>query len=157
MDINTLSIKFTIDREISYFRYLFSNSKSGFMWQFLVRFILRNRIQILIFIGLITVFMGYKGSQIKMSYEMARMLPKEHSITIEYEEFKKQFGQDGSVIFVAIQDPDLFTLEHFNDWYDLSYDVLKMNGVKEVISVARIYNLTRNDSLKKFDFLIYCT
>lgn len=123
------------------------------MWQFLVRFILRNRIQILIFIGLITVFMGYKGSQIKMSYELARMLPKEDSITIEYEEFKKQFGQDGSVIFIAIQDPDLFTLDHFSDWYDLSNDVLKMNGVKEVLSVARIYNLTRNDSLKKFDFL----
>ena len=122
------------------------------MWQFLVRFILRNRIQILIFIGLVTAFMAYEGSQIKMSYEMARMLPKDDSITIEYEEFKRQFGQDGSVIFVAIQDPDLFTLDHFNDWYDLSYDVLEMDGVKEVLSVARIYNLTRNDSLKKFDF-----
>ncbi|MEE4260203.1 MAG: MMPL family transporter [Bacteroidales bacterium] len=122
------------------------------MWQFLVRFILRNRIQILIFIGLVTAFMAYEGSQIKMSYEMARMLPKDDSITIEYEEFKKQFGQDGSVIFVAIQDPDLFTMDHFNDWYDLSYDVLEMNGVKDVLSVARIYNLTRNDSLKKFDF-----
>ncbi len=96
--------------------------------------------------------MAYEGSQIKMSYEMARMLPKDDSITIEYEEFKKQFGQDGSVIFVAIQDPDLFTMDHFNDWYDLSYDVLEMNGVKDVLSVARIYNLTRNDSLKKFDF-----
>ena len=122
------------------------------MWQFLVRFILRNRIPILIFIGLATAFMGYKGSQIKMSYELARMLPKDDSITIEYEEFKKQFGQDGSVIFIAIQDPDLFTIDHFNDWYDLSYDVLKMNGVEEVLSVARLYNLTRNDSLKKFDF-----
>lgn len=123
------------------------------MWQFLVRFILRNRVSILIVIGLITLFMGYEGSQIKMSYEMARMLPKDDSITVEYEEFKKEFGQDGSVIFIAIQDPDLFTLDHFNDWYDLSYDVLDMNGVQEVLSVARIYNLTRNDSLKKFDFL----
>jgi len=122
------------------------------MWQFLVRFILRNRIQILIFIGLVTAFMAYEGSQIKMSYEMARMLPKDDSITVEYEEFKKQFGQDGSIIFVAIQDPDLFTLGHFNDWYDLSYDVMEMDGVKEVLSVARIYNLVRNDSLKKFNF-----
>ena len=123
------------------------------MWQYLVRFILRNRILILIVIGLLTAFLGYKGSQIKMSYEMARMLPKNDSINIEYEHFKEQFGQDGSVIFVAIQDPELFTLNHFNDWYDLSYDVLKMNGVQEVVSVARLYNLSRNDSLKKFDFL----
>lgn len=123
------------------------------MWQFIVRLILRNRVAILILIGLITIFMGYQGSQIKMSYTMARMLPKSDPITVEYEDFKKQFGQDGSVIFVAIQDPELYSLEHFNDWYDLSYDVLDVYGVQEVVSVARLYNLIRNDSLKKFDFL----
>jgi len=122
------------------------------MWQFLVRIILRNRPLILIIIGLITLFMAYKGSQVKMSYEMARMLPKDNPINIQYEKFKKQFGQDGSIIFVAIQDPDLFTLQHFNDWYDISNDVYKMDGVQEVLSVTRIYNLIRNDSLKKFDF-----
>ncbi len=123
------------------------------MWQLLVRFILRNRIAILVVIGLFTIFMGYKGSQIKMTYEMARMLPEDNPTTIEYENFKKQFGQDGSVIFVAIQDPELFTLTHFDDWYDLSYEVLHMDGVQEVVSVARLFNLIRNDSLKKFDFL----
>lgn len=123
------------------------------MWQFLVRLILRNRPLILIIISLITIFMAYKGSQVKMSYEMARMLPKDNQYNIDYDNFKKQFGQDGSVIFVAIQDPDLFTLEHFNAWYDLSNEVHELSGVEEVLSVARIYNLTRNDSLKKFDFL----
>jgi len=123
------------------------------MWQFLVRLILRNRPLILIIISLITIFMAYKGLQVKMSYEMARMLPKDNQYNIDYDNFKKQFGQDGSVIFVAIQDPDLFTLEHFNAWYDLSNEVHGLSGVEEVLSVARIYNLTRNDSLKKFDFL----
>ncbi|MCF6171931.1 MAG: MMPL family transporter [Bacteroidales bacterium] len=123
------------------------------MWQFLVRLILRNRVIILIIIGLLTIFMGYEGKNIKMSYQLARMLPQSDPITIEYENFKKQFGQDGSVIFVAIQDPELYTLEHFDDWYDLSYDVLNVHGVQEVVSVARLYNLIRNDSLKKFDFL----
>jgi len=123
------------------------------MWQFLVRLILRNRPLILIIISLITIFMAYKGSQVKMSYEMARMLPKDNQYNVDYDNFKKQFGQDGSVIFVAIQDPDLFTLEHFNAWYDLSNEVHELSGVEEVLSVARIYNLTRNDSLKKFDFL----
>ena len=123
------------------------------MWQFLVRLILRNRVVILIIIGLLTIFMGYEGMNIKMSYQLARMLPKSDPITIEYENFKKQFGQDGSVIFVAIQDPELYSLEHFDDWYDLSYDVLNVHGVQEVVSVARLYNLIRNDSLKKFDFL----
>ena len=123
------------------------------MWQFLVRFILRNRLFILITIGILTILMGYLGSKIKMSYEMARMLPSSDPINIEYENFKKQFGLDGNVIFVAIQDPKLYTLDHFNSWYDLSNEVLEINGIQEVVSVARLYNLLRNDSLKKFQFL----
>ncbi len=123
------------------------------MWQFVVRLILRNRLAILITIGLLTVFMGWKGSGIKMSYEMARMLPETDPITQEYEKFKTQFGQDGSVIFVAVQDPELFTLEHFNQWYDISYQILKIDGVEEVLSVGRVFNLVKNDSLKKFEFL----
>ncbi len=122
------------------------------MWQFIVRLILRNRPAILIIIALLTIFMGWQGSKIQMSYEMARMLPKDNEVTLEYEDFKKQFGQDGSVIFVAIEDDDLFNIDHFNKWYDLSYELLEFDGVQEIISVARIYNLTRNDSLKKFDF-----
>ena len=97
--------------------------------------------------------MGYLGTKTKMSYEMARMLPSSDPISVKYEEFKKQFGLDGNVIFVAIQDPELFTIDHFNSWYDLGNDVLKINGIQEVVSVARLYNLIRNDSLKKFQFL----
>ncbi len=123
------------------------------MWQFVVRLILRNRLAILITIGLLTVFMGWKGSEIKMSYEMARMLPESDPITQEYEDFKTQFGQDGSVIFVAIQDPELFSIDHFNEWYDISYKILEVEGVQEVLSVGRVFNLTRNDSLRKFEFL----
>jgi len=93
------------------------------------------------------------GSKIKMSYEMARMLPSSDPKSIEYENFKKQFGLDGNVIFVAIQDPDLFTTDHFNSWYDLGNEVLEIYGVQEVVSVSRLYNLIRNDSLKKFQFL----
>ncbi len=122
------------------------------MWQFIVRLILRNRISILIGIGLLTIFMGYKGSKIKMSYEMARMLPKADSINVEYEKFKAEFGQDGSVIFVALKDPQLYTLGHYRDWYDLSNAVDKIHGVEEVVSTARLYNLIRNDQEKKFDF-----
>ena len=122
------------------------------MWQFIVRLILRNRISILVIIGLLTIFMAYIGSGIKMSYEMARMLPKSDSINIEYEKFREEFGQDGSVIFVAIQDPELYSLSHYRDWYNLSNDVNNIYGVQEVVSTARIYNLVRNDDEKKFDF-----
>jgi len=96
--------------------------------------------------------MAYKGSGIKMTYEMARMLPKSDSIYVEYEKFKNEFGQDGSVIFVAVNDPNLYSLDHFRDWYKLSNSVNKIYGVEGVVSTARLYNLNRNDEKKKFDF-----
>jgi len=92
------------------------------------------------------------GSRVKMSYEMARMLPESDSTIIAYENFKKQFGEDGSVMFVGMQDEKLFDLEHFQAWYTLTNKVRQIEGVEEAISLARIFQLKRNDSLKKFDF-----
>jgi predicted RND superfamily exporter protein len=125
------------------------------MWQFLVRFILRNRLAILIVIGLLTVFMGWEGSKVQLSYELAKMLPSTDPTSIEYNKFKQEFGQsgDGSVSFVAVQDPDLFKLDHFQTWYDITNELMKIKGVQQVVSAARVFNLVRNDSLHKFNFV----
>ena len=122
------------------------------MWKFLVRHILRDRVGILIAIALVTIFMGYKATQVKLSYEMTRMLPANDSTTIIYEKFKKQFGEDGSVMFIGIEDKNIFQLNEFNDWFDLSARIRKINGVEEVLSSTRLYQLVKNDSLKKFEF-----
>ena len=52
------------------------------MWKYLVRHILRNRLINIIVIALITVFMGWQATRVKMSYEMARMLPESDSTSI---------------------------------------------------------------------------
>jgi uncharacterized protein len=126
------------------------------VWNFFVRHILRDRAGILIAIGLITAFMGYEAREIKLSYEMARMLPANDSTTIRYENFKKKFGEDGAVMFIGIQDNSIFSISHFNDWYDLSIKLKNIQGVEEVLSITRLYKLVKNDSLKKFDFLPVC-
>jgi len=125
------------------------------MWQFLVRFILRNRLAILIVIGLLTIFMGYEGSKVQLSYKLAKMLPASNPTSIEYKKFQKEFGQsgDGSISFIAVKDPKLFTLQHFDDWYDLTHKLMKIKGVKQVVSAARVFTLVRDDSLHKFDFV----
>jgi len=125
------------------------------MWQFLVRFILRNRLAILIAIGLLTIFMGWEGSKVQLSYELAKMLPSTDSTSIEYNEFQKEFGQsgDGGVSFVAVQDTNFYKLEHFNDWYDITHSLMKIKGVQQVVSEARVFTLVRDDSLHKFKFV----
>jgi uncharacterized protein len=126
------------------------------VWTFIVRNILRNRVAILIIIALLTIFMGYEATRVKLSYEMARTLPSTDSTLILYESFKKQFGEDGSVLFIGIQDRNIFQLDEFNDWFDLSAQIRKIRGVEEVVSISRLYKLVKNDSTKKFDFIPIC-
>lgn len=122
------------------------------MWNFLVRFILRNRLGNLIAIILLTAFMGYKAIDVHLSYEMAQMLPASDTTSRAYEKFKATFGQDGAVLFIGIKDEKLFTLSEFNDWLGLTENLRRVDGVQEVLSIGKLYTLEKNDSSRKFDF-----
>jgi hydrophobe/amphiphile efflux-3 (HAE3) family protein len=94
--------------------------------------------------------MGWQATQIKMSYEMALMLPDSDTTVIKYNRFKELFGQDGSVLYLGVQDPKINELNHFNDWYDLTNKLHKVDGVEETLSIAKTYIMVKDDSLKKF-------
>jgi predicted RND superfamily exporter protein len=122
------------------------------MWNLLVRLILRNRLGIIITITLLTGFMAYEASHVQLSYEVQEMLPSTDSTSIKYKNFKAVFGEDGSVMFAGIQDSNIFKLAEFNDFYDLTNNLKKIDGVQEVLSLTRMFHLIKNDSAKKFDF-----
>ncbi|MCK5338200.1 MAG: RND family transporter, partial [Bacteroidales bacterium] len=102
---------------------------------------------------MITIFMGWQATKVKMSYEMMRMLPESDTTSIAYEEFKNLFGQDGSVMFVGLQDERIYDLQEFNDWSELSWEICQIDGVQEVLSIGKIYNVVKNDSTGLLDFL----
>ena len=122
------------------------------MFRFLVRLILRNRLANLVVILALTIFMGFMALKLRISYEMAQMLPSSDSTSIEYRQFKETFGEDGSVMFIGIKSDDLSSLEQFNDWWDLTYSIKAMEGVGEVVSLARIYQLEKDDAERKLRF-----
>lgn len=122
------------------------------MWAKIAKFILKNRIFILLLLGASTVFMGWHARKVEITYEFARLLPDDDSTYIQYENFKKKFGQDGNILVIGINDDNLFKLEQFNDWYDLGNSIKNIEGIQQVVSVARLYKLTKNDSLGQFDF-----
>jgi hypothetical protein len=122
------------------------------MWKFLARNILRNRIAIILVLAGITAFMGWHASKVEVQYEFPRLLPEDDSTSIQYDNFIKLFGKDGAVMVIGIEDSSFYHLQKFNDWYDLTYKIKNIKGISEVVSVARIYNLTKNDSLRKFEF-----
>ena len=122
------------------------------MWQKIAGIILRNRVAILVVIGLITLVQGFMATQVKIRYDFAALLPSTDSTLINYKDFKQRFGEDGDVLVIGIEQEDFFKKDVYNAWYALGKEVSELEGIEEVVSAARCYNLVRNDSLKKFDF-----
>ena len=122
------------------------------MWSSLARFSLRKRRAIIFVFSIITIIMAYFASQVNITYEFAKLLPDNDETYIDYQNFKSKFGEDGSVMVIGLQDANFFELSKFNDWYDLGMAIKKIDGIQEVVSVARIFTLQKNDSLEKFDF-----
>ena len=121
------------------------------MWNKVAELIIRNR---LFWIGLIivsTIYMGYQASRIQLSYEFARILPANDPIEQEYQRFRKLFGEDGSLMVIGYQSSDMYKLDNFNDWYDLSQAIKKHEGIKNVISLTNLIDLKVNETTKRFD------
>jgi hypothetical protein len=97
--------------------------------------------------------MAWQGLGVKLSYDFARMLPADDPAAIEYDAFKKRFGEDGSVLVIGVVNPDMFKLDELNAWYDLTADMVKIDGVAGVTSIAKAANIVKNEQLKQFEFL----
>ncbi len=121
------------------------------MWTVVARIILRNRIPILILIGLMTIFMGYHAQNVSVSYKFARILPSDDSARINYDKFIAEFGEEGNTIIVALKDDELFTLDHYSQWCQLRDSIRGIKNVASVTTVADVFTLHRNDSLEKFE------
>lgn len=121
------------------------------MWEFIARFILRNRLAIILVLGGITVFFGFHAMKAELSYEAPNLLPAHDTTAVEYKKFKKRFGQDGAVMVLGISDSLLYNVKNFNEWYELGDRIKNVVGVKAVLSVARLQSLKKNDSLQKFE------
>lgn len=123
------------------------------MWKKVAKFILDRRLANIIVVSILTVFMIFGASKVRMSYEFGRTLPESDSTMREYMDFLEQFGQDGSVIFLGIHDENLYSLEHFNDWYDLNEEISAIQHVKSCLSAASLFDLKKNDSTRRFNIV----
>lgn len=120
------------------------------MWKKFAKFILSNRISILIAFFLITLFMTWKASYVKLSYTGSKILPLTDSAFIDYNNFKSQFGEDGNMMVLGVSTPDLFKKEQFNAWKSLADDIQKIEGIKQVLSIGNLYDLQKDTTNQRF-------
>ncbi len=121
------------------------------MWKVFARLLLRNKIVFAAAVLLLTVFMGWQASRMELSYEFAKILPDNDSTFIEYQNFRKQFGEDGNVMVMGFADKDLYQFQKFKDWALVSQQIREVQGVRDILSVSTLYDLHVNDSLMKFE------
>jgi len=117
------------------------------IWRKIADIILKNRLLILVLIAVFSVFIGYKASQVRITFNGGKVLPVTDSAYIRYNEFKKLFGQDASTMVIGFKSPDIFKKDVFNDWYLASQHIQQIKGIKAVISMANLFNLEK-DTLK---------
>ncbi|MBD2755604.1 efflux RND transporter permease subunit [Spirosoma validum] len=116
------------------------------MWSTIARAILSYRLFWLGFLVLLTGVMAYFGTKIQLSYTVARVLPASDSTQIQYDRFRTQFGADGTLMVIGWQNDRWFDLPVYQDWYDMTEQVGKVAGVKQVLSTTRLFTLERQDA-----------
>ena len=92
------------------------------MWAKLSRLILQNRILIILFFIVSTVFMGYHAKNLKLSYAGSKILPLTDSVFIKYNTFKKAFGEDGNVMVLGIQSAEIYKKENISERHRHRYE-----------------------------------
>lgn len=96
--------------------------------------------------------MAYLAFKVELTYNGTRILPSDDSTYIEYEAFKSQFGEDGSVMAIGIQSDKLFQKDVFDAWYDLGQNVSKIKGVQSMLSITQLQNLVKDTTEGVFKF-----
>ncbi|KAA2218634.1 efflux RND transporter permease subunit [Maribacter flavus] len=119
-------------------------------WPKTARIILRNRILILCLVAGITIFLAIQWENMRFSNSQANLLPDDHPINLEYQEFLDQFGEEGNAVVFAIRDSALFTPQNFNRWNKLSKQLEAFPEVDFVLSTDNLKELVKDTVEQKF-------
>lgn len=120
------------------------------IWKRLADFILKHRLLVIAIVALLSVFMGWKASKVRLTYNAGKVLPTTDSAYIRFTQFQKKFGQDGTAMVIGFKSPNLFQKDVFNDWYQIGTRLQHIKGIKAVISLANIYGLDKDTAQHRF-------
>lgn len=119
------------------------------MWGRLALFVLRFRWPLLLLILAITAFMAWHASKVQLSYEFTNAIPTDNPKYQAYQDFRKQFGEDGNLLVIGFQSDKLFEETIFNDYVALADTLKRANSVVGVLSVPGAVNLVKDTLSEK--------
>lgn len=119
------------------------------MWYNLGKWVLRNRLPLIIAVLLSTIVMTYFASKVERSYDFAKAIPVDHPKFLEYEAFKQKFGEDGSLLVIGFEKKDIFQLPFFKTFVQLQQQIKQVTGVEDVLSISAAVNLVKDSATEK--------
>ena len=125
---------------------------TGF-WNALARLILRNRVAILVIIGLFTALMVSQWDKMRFSYTEANLLPDDHFVNVDYNRFLEIFGEEGNLIVLGVKDSRLFSVETLNAWNRFSKSFENNPNVETIVTLQDLKKLVKNKRKQQFDFI----
>jgi uncharacterized protein len=120
------------------------------MWNRVAQLIIRFRLLFIVIIALTTIIMGYYASKVQMSYDFARTVPLDDPDMVTLTQFREQFGEDGNVIAVGLQDSAVYRLQNFRAYGEMSREIKQIPGVNEVISLPLLRMIRKDTANSKF-------
>ncbi len=126
---------------------------SARFWDALASIILRNRLAILLLIGLCTLLMTTQWSKMRFTYTEANLLPDDHPVNLKYNDFLEIFGEEGNLIVLGVKDSLLFSVENLNAWNRLSKSFENNPNVETVVTLQDLKKLVKNKQKQQFDFI----
>ena len=131
---------------------MFKLFSTGF-WNALARLILRNRVAILILIGLFTALMVSQWGKMRFSYTEANLLPDDHFVNLDYNRFLEIFGEEGNLIVLGVKDSRLFSVENLNAWNRFSKSFENNPNIETIVTLQDLKKLVKNKRKQQFDFI----
>ncbi|TBW30071.1 RND family transporter [Gramella sp. KN1008] len=120
-------------------------------WNSIARLILRNRITIIILIGIATFLLSTQWKNMRFSYTEANLMPDDHEVNVKYNDFLEKFGEEGNLILLGVRDSALFTPEKFQAWNKLTDKLQEYPEVDHIISPASLQELRKFEDPKRFE------
>jgi uncharacterized protein len=119
------------------------------MWHRIAGFIIKFRVALLLLLLSATAVMGYYASKVELSYEFTSAIPTDNPKYQAYQEFRKQFGEDGNMMVIGVQTDKFFTPDFFNNYTALIHNIEKVHAVENVLSVPGAINLLKDTATGK--------
>ncbi|MTI33043.1 efflux RND transporter permease subunit [Xanthovirga aplysinae] len=120
------------------------------MWTKIAHLIIKYRLTLIIVLGVVTAYMGYRAQDVHMAYTDSKVVPADDPDMVYFKKFQSLFGQDANMMVLGVKDSALYGLENFRRFKELSDQLVQLDGIDNVLSLPELQMLVKDPEQKKF-------